>query len=123
MDDPALTNRLWSGPNPVRMIVDMNLELPKHLRIFDGSVRTIIFNSIRHDEKDNLIYYQVTTDVNVVHQIVHALYQMNIQSVIVEGGARLLQNFIDEKIWDECRVITNETLKIEKGLRRPILNN
>jgi len=121
MDDPALTNRLWPGPNPIRMIVDMDLRLPAHLKIFDGSVRTIIFNSIQHSEKDNLLYYQVTKDVSLVHQIVHALYQMNIQSVLVEGGARLLQSFIDEEMWDECRVITNQELKIKSGLPSPII--
>jgi len=123
LDDPALTNRLWSGPDPIRMIVDMNLELPDHLRVFDRRVKTIIFNSIKHTEEEYLLFYQITSDVSVVHQIVHALYQMNIQSVLVEGGARLLQSFIDEGMWDECRVITNQSMYIEKGLPGPAIKN
>jgi diaminohydroxyphosphoribosylaminopyrimidine deaminase/5-amino-6-(5-phosphoribosylamino)uracil reductase len=74
-----------------------------------------------HDEKDHLIYYQVTEDVSLVHQIVNALYQMKIQSVIVEGGARLLQSFINEEMWDEARIIKNEELKINNGLAAPEL--
>jgi diaminohydroxyphosphoribosylaminopyrimidine deaminase/5-amino-6-(5-phosphoribosylamino)uracil reductase len=46
---------------------------------------------------------------------------MKIQSVIVEGGARLLQSFIDEKMWNEVRKIKNEELKINNGLAAPEL--
>ena len=37
----------------------------------------------------------------------------------MEGGARLLQSFIDEGIWDEARVITNQSLVIDEGLPAP----
>ena len=44
---------------------------------------------------------------------------MNIQSVLVEGGAKLLQSFIDEKLYDEIIVITNPVLFIGQGLDAP----
>lgn len=119
LDDPELTTRDWGGPSPVRSVIDMGLKLPLSLKIFNDKQRTIIFNSIKHKETSNLVYYQVTEDVNLVHQIVNALYQMKIQSVIVEGGARLLQSFIDEEIWDEARMIKNEKLIINNGLAAP----
>ncbi len=119
MDDPALTVRLWKGPNPVRLVVDMDLSLPSSLRLFNEEAATIIFNTIKHEEQDKLLYYQVTHDVSLVHQIVHALYQLRLQSVIVEGGARLLQSFIDEGIWDEARIITNEGLIAGEGIAAP----
>lgn len=122
-DDPELTNRFWHGPHPVRLIVDMELRLPSSLKIFDRQVKTIIFNTLKHQESDNLHYFQVTTDVNLVHQIVHALYQMKIQSVLVEGGAKLLQSFIDENMWDEIRTITNEELIMNEGIDVPIFTN
>jgi len=121
LDDPELTTRNWSGPSPIRSVVDMDLKLPSSLKIFNDKQRTIIFNNIKHEEKDHLIYYQVTEDVSLVHQIVNALYQMKIQSVIVEGGARLLQSFIDEEMWDEARIIKNEELIINNGLAAPEL--
>jgi len=55
--------------------------------------------------------------------MIHALYQLNIQSVLVEGGARMLQSFIDEDMWDEARVITNAELRIANGIRAPLLLN
>jgi diaminohydroxyphosphoribosylaminopyrimidine deaminase / 5-amino-6-(5-phosphoribosylamino)uracil reductase len=119
-DDPELTNRFWHGPHPVRLIVDMELRLPSSLKLFNREVKTIIFNTVRHEESENLYYYQITTDVNLVHQIVNALYQLKIQSVLVEGGARLLQSFIDEKVWDEIRTITNEELIMEEGITAPL---
>ena len=121
LDDPELTTRNWQGPSPARLVVDMELKLPHSLNIFNDNQKTIVFNTIKHEENGNLNYYQVTKDVNLVHQIVNALYQMKIQSVIVEGGAKLLQSFIDEGVWDEARVIKNEKLIINNGLAAPEL--
>lgn len=122
-DDPELTNRLWTGHNPVRLVVDMELKLPSSLKLFGNGGRTIIFNTIVHEEKENLLYYQVTHDVNLVHQIVNALYHHNIQSVLVEGGSRLLQTFLDEGLWDEVRVITATAMHTSKGIRAPLALN
>src|SRR4030095_6271921 len=119
LDDPELTTRNWPGSSPIRLVVDMDLKLAASLKIFNDKQRTVIFNKIKQEEKDHLIYYQVTEEVSLVHQIVNALYQMKIQSVIVEGGARLLQSFIDEEMWDEVRVIKNEKLIISNGLSAP----
>lgn len=121
VDDPELTTRNWPGSSPVRLVIDMELKLPLSLKIFNDKQKTIVFNSIKHQENGKLDFYQVTQDVNLVHQIVNALYQMKIQSVIVEGGARLLQSFIDDGIWDEARIIKNEKLIINNGLAAPQL--
>jgi diaminohydroxyphosphoribosylaminopyrimidine deaminase/5-amino-6-(5-phosphoribosylamino)uracil reductase len=121
LDNPSLNNRYWSGANPIRLIVDMHLRLPSSLHIFNQQQKTIIFNIKQHKELENLLYYQVTDDVNMVHQIVHACYQMNIQSILIEGGKQLLQSFIDEGLWDETRVIRNEELIVDDGLNAPQL--
>ena len=119
IDDPELTTRLWTGNRPVRLVIDMALKLPSNLKIFNGQVRTIVFNKLKHDEGDDLLFYQVTEDVLLVHQIINALHRLKILSVIVEGGAKLLQSFIDEGLWDEARVITNEGLMVDTGLDVP----
>ena len=119
MDDPELTTRLWTGNSPIRLVVDMDLKLPRHLKIFDGQVRTVVFNKLKHEDNGRLLFYQVTEDVSLVHQIINALYQLKILSIIVEGGTKLLQSFIDEGMWDEARVITNEELLVKNGLDAP----
>lgn len=129
MDNPELTTRLWPGHSPVRLVLDMNLRLPVSLKVFNREVPSIIFNSIREGKEDNLQYYRLNKDENIIHGLMNALYQLNIQSVLVEGGARLLQSFIDESIWDEARVITNQQLKLngekenDSGLTAPSLKN
>lgn len=120
-DDPELTTRLWPGPSPTRLVLDLNLRLPKHLKIFSKKQRTIIFNYQKEEITENLEYYRVNEDEPVVKQIMNALYKLNIQSVLVEGGSRLLQSFIDAGIWDEARVINNEQLIINNGLAAPSL--
>ena len=129
-DDPQLDTRLWPGKSPVRIVVDMNLRLPKWLNVFDGTTPTIIFNKHQHGlplEKTaasllaGINYYQVTEDVSLVTQMLNGLYQLGIQSILVEGGAQLLQSFILEGAWDEARVITNEQLHVDNGLPAPQL--
>ncbi|HLI93953.1 MAG TPA: bifunctional diaminohydroxyphosphoribosylaminopyrimidine deaminase/5-amino-6-(5-phosphoribosylamino)uracil reductase RibD [Puia sp.] len=121
LDDPALTVRLWDGVNPVRLVVDKELRLPHSLQLFDGKVRTIVFNRIKHGEAGGVEYYQISPDSSLVHQLSMALAQLKLQSVLVEGGAMLLQSFIDEGYWDEARVITNNELLIPAGLAAPVL--
>jgi diaminohydroxyphosphoribosylaminopyrimidine deaminase/5-amino-6-(5-phosphoribosylamino)uracil reductase len=95
--------------------------------VFDRKERTIIFNTIKQEEADNLLYYQITADASIVHQVLNALYHLEIQSVLVEGGAQLLQSFIDEGLWDEIRRIENRDhsilTNITNGLKAPALPN
>jgi diaminohydroxyphosphoribosylaminopyrimidine deaminase / 5-amino-6-(5-phosphoribosylamino)uracil reductase len=138
LDDPELNTRLWPGNSPIRLVVDMDLKLPSSLKLFNGKYTTIVFNTHKHTlpEKNLSLalsanissslppyYYKVTEDVSLVQQVVNALYHLKIQSVIVEGGSFLLQSFIDENMWDEARVITNEQLFLGSGLPAPMLNN
>jgi diaminohydroxyphosphoribosylaminopyrimidine deaminase/5-amino-6-(5-phosphoribosylamino)uracil reductase len=121
-DDPSLTKRLWHGNNPVRLVIDMNLRLPPYLKIFNKETRTIIFNNQKHEEGGNLIFYKIEQG-NLLPQLLNALYKMQIQSVLVEGGAKVLQSFINEGLWDETRIIRNEQLTISNGINSPKLKN
>lgn len=122
-DDPSLTTRLWPGPSPVRLVVDMALSLPKTLKVFNQEVSTVIFNAKKHDLDGAVYYYKINDKESLVQQICAALYKLNLQSVIVEGGAKLLQSFISENLFDEIRVIENEKLTIHDGLAAPELPN
>ena len=122
-DNPSLNVRLWKGKNPVRLIIDLNLRVSSTLNIFDRQQPTIIFNNIKGLEEENLVFYKLSGEGSVVRQILAACYQLNIQSVFVEGGTKLLQSFIDENLWDEVRVIQNSQLIIPQGLQAPKLLN
>ena len=122
-DDPALTARLWTGPDPIRLVIDKDLQLPRTLQLFDKKVKTIVFNSHHHTDEGMLQFYQLSPDTSVIHQLILALHHLKIQSVLVEGGARLLQSFIDQDYWDEARVITNQELDLPVGLPAPQLQH
>ena len=130
-DNPQLDTRLWPGKNPVRIVVDANLRLPRSLQVFDETVPTIVFNKHQHslpfekvspDILRGVQYYQVADDASIIHQVLNGVYRLGLQSVMVEGGAQILQSFIDEGAWDEARVITNEHLLIQNGLPAPKLS-
>jgi diaminohydroxyphosphoribosylaminopyrimidine deaminase/5-amino-6-(5-phosphoribosylamino)uracil reductase len=122
-DDPSLTTRLVTGKNPVRLVIDMDLKLPATLHLFDGSVKTVVFNAVKEEEHGQLLFCKMNANESIIPQILDTLYHQKIQSVIIEGGAILLQSFIDAGIWDEARVITNANLEIENGVAAPQLKN
>ena len=121
LDNPSLTNRLWKGKNPIRLVIDTTLKLPLTLELFNQQQKTIVFNYLQHQEHETLFYYQLNREENVVQQIVKTCFKLNIQSILVEGGATLLQSFINQNLWDEARIITNKSLQIKQGLSAPNL--
>ncbi len=122
LDNPSLNNRLWHGKQPIRLVLDMHLRLPSSLHIFNQEQSTIVFNAAKEEIQDNLMFYRLQKNRSVVQQILDACFKLSIQSILVEGGATLLQSFIDEDIWDEARVIKNEVLTIGNGLHAPTIN-
>lgn len=121
LDDPALTTRLWPGSNPLRIVLDMNNRMPSHLQLLNGQVRTLIFNGDRESEEGLNHWHKLNATLPVLPQVLTALYEQQVQSVMVEGGATLLQSFIDAGLWDEARVIVNPGLEIGQGLAAPQL--
>ena len=121
LDNPSLTNRFWTGSNPKRMVLDMTLRLPANLTLFDQQTETFVLNGIKQEIEGNTHYHFINKEANIVKQILQTAYQLNIQSILVEGGARLLQSFFNEGLWDEARIICNEKLVISNGLAAPLL--
>ncbi|NQU53894.1 MAG: bifunctional diaminohydroxyphosphoribosylaminopyrimidine deaminase/5-amino-6-(5-phosphoribosylamino)uracil reductase RibD [Bacteroidetes bacterium] len=103
-DNPSLTVRHCPGKNPVRIVLDNQLRLPERLNLFDGSVKTIVFNSKQNKELENILFVKIDFDKEIIPQILDELYNQNILSAIVEGGKQLLQSFINAKLWDEAHL-------------------
>lgn len=120
-DNPSLNLRYWEGTNPLRLIIDKNLRLPSSLKIFDHTQPTIIFNYLKQESNKNLIYCKLNENEELINNIIDNLYELKIQSVIVEGGNQLLQSFIDSGQWDEARVIVNQEMSIGLGISAPEL--
>lgn len=117
-DNPSLTVRRCEGRNPVRLVIDNLLRLPGNLNLFDGTVRTIVFNSKISEESGKIEFVRIDFNKNIIPQILKILYQQNIQSLIVEGGKQLLESFIRANQWDEAyRFIGNK--HFTSGIKAP----
>ena len=121
-DDPLLTTRLWHGKNPVRIIIDKELRLPSTLKVFNGETKTMVYNLLKNSNEETLVHIKLEKE-NFIDGLIQSLFEMNIQSILVEGGSKTIQSFIDNDLWDEARVITNEELIIENGLNSPEIKN
>lgn len=101
-DNPSLTVRDWSGNHPLRLVIDRQCRLPQSLNIFDGSSPTVIYNAIKTSVQPNVEYMKLNADKSIVEQILTDLWKRNVQSLIVEGGKKTLNAFIESGIWDEA---------------------
>jgi len=116
-DNPSLTVREVKGKNPTRIVIDKDLKLSKKLNLFNNEARTIIFNTIKTKEIDSNYYIKIDFN-HLIENILQELYKQNIQSLIIEGGAKTLQSFIDKKLWEEARIFTTNTTLAE-GVKSP----
>lgn len=119
-DNPQLTTRDWAGKNPIRVVVDRNLKLNADFKVFDASAKTLVFHVDNENAKrhEGVVYGTLDFSKPLAQQICDVLYKNNINSLIVEGGSKTLQTFIDEGLWDEARVFTGP-VRFEDGLPAP----
>ena len=122
-DNPKLNIRSWSGENPIRVVLDNTLRIPKNSNILDGSAKTIVITAAKDKNivsSKNLIFEEIDFSKNIAKQVCEVLSKYQIQSLIVEGGTQTLQTFIDEKLWDEAMVFVGNTSFV-KGVKSPII--
>ena len=103
LDNPSLNVRAWSGPQPLRIVIDKDLTLPRQLNLFDDSQPTLVVTE-KSETIAGAMTFQADFKRSILPQLMEELLRRNIQSLLVEGGAQLLQSFIDEGIWDEIYV-------------------
>jgi len=118
-DNPTLNTRQWFGKNPIRIVLDKSLRIAQDFNVLDGTIKTIVFTEIAKSSSiENLIYKQIDFSQNIAKQICNHLYEYEVQSLIIEGGAQTLQTFIDSNLWDEARIFTGD-ISLHKGLIAP----
>ena len=125
-DNPSLTVRDWSGENPTRLVIDRELKLSREYNIFDEKAKTYVINGKIED--DNHIKIDSSDDNDFMQELMQKLHERGITSLIVEGGSKVLNMFIDSELYDEAVVfISPISLKEMKygdnitGVRAPDL--
>lgn len=120
-DDPELNTREWEGKNPVRILIDRHLQVPKDSKIYNAEAKTVVFNEQKTTVENHVHYIQMEDmQYYLPQKIAFQLYLMDIQSVIIEGGANILQQFITGNLWDEARIFSSSKIWKE-GLPSPQL--
>jgi diaminohydroxyphosphoribosylaminopyrimidine deaminase/5-amino-6-(5-phosphoribosylamino)uracil reductase len=121
LDNPRLTARKWFGTNPTRIVIDRESKLPHNLAVFDETAPTIVFTDFSSNplsQKRNVSYVWIDFSQNSVEQILRRLFERNIFSLLVEGGAKTLSTFIEKKLWDEAFVEISNT-SLFSGIKAP----
>ncbi len=118
VDNPMLNVRNWFGRQPLRIVIDRNLRLPGSLHLFDGSQPTLVFTEKQHADTPQAGYATVPFDENLPQHVLDELYRRNVTSVLIEGGTRLLQSFIDAGLWDEARIFAGN-VRFGNGVEAP----
>ena len=122
-DNPSLTVRDWVGNNPIRVVIDRENTINSSYNVFDNQAKTIVFsNKEVTSNSDTIQYIKVDFDKNSTQAIVDKLFENNIQSIIIEGGRKTIQSFIDAHLWDEARVFIGG-INLNKGTKAPKINN
>lgn len=114
IDDPALTNRLFYGKTPTRIVLDRKGKLAQNLKLFDGEAKTYVVSETERKgiEGKNVELVNMTFDEELLPNLLRFLHEQKIGNLIVEGGKRLLESFIEANLWDEALVFTsNQYLK------------
>ncbi len=121
-DNPKLTTRNWAGKDPIRVVLDKDLKIDSGFHVLDTSVQTIVLTQMNDKSKyvKGIEYTVIDFSKPLASQICDAIYQHNITSLIVEGGAKTLQTFIDENLWDEARIFKG-SVRFKKGVPAPKL--
>lgn len=119
-DNPQLTNRLFFGSSPTRLVIDRNLRLPSSLSLFDGSTTTYVYSlrDVHSTAVPGLSYIKLVPEVSTAKQILAHLAVNKKITLMVEGGAAILQEFIDQDLWDEIRLF-QAPVNIGKGIKAP----
>ena len=116
IDNPSLTTRYWSGNSPLRVVLDRNLSIPSDCNVLNDGGKTLIYNEKKEEIKGAVEWAKL--DTTEPETWLRDLYRRGVTSVMVEGGANVLQQLIDSGIWNEIRIET-APVTLGGGIKAP----
>lgn len=136
LDNPSLNTRLWKGKNPIRIFIDRSLKIPENYKIYQyenlySNISTIVvtdismkdvvanrFSTNGNGSKIEYIYIDFSETKVFLNVLLTELKNRNIHSLMVEGGNKLLNLFIEGNLWDEAWIETAD-IKLYEGVKSP----
>lgn len=119
-DNPHLTTRAWQGNSPMRIVLDRDLKIQQDAHVYDGSTPTIVLTENPGFDTPNVRFGTLDFSRELASQICDTLYNHGLQSVIIEGGTKTLQTFLDAGLWDEAFVFVGPGT-FNTGVTAPVL--
>ena len=117
-DNPSLTVRDWAGPSPLRLLIDRSAKVPDNSNLLDGTEETVVFTERENSSIGKVKYVKLDFTKNILPQLLEYLYKRDILSLYVEGGAKTLEHFIRQGLWDEAHLFTGSVF-LGSGIRSP----
>jgi diaminohydroxyphosphoribosylaminopyrimidine deaminase / 5-amino-6-(5-phosphoribosylamino)uracil reductase len=115
-DNPKLTVREAKGQSPLRIVWDADASLPNTKNIFSKESGLLVFNTIKNESHGNIRYVQAESLLSMLGY----LKEIGVQSVIVEGGTKTINQFLFDDMFDEIRIIKGQNT-IGEGYKAPNL--
>jgi diaminohydroxyphosphoribosylaminopyrimidine deaminase / 5-amino-6-(5-phosphoribosylamino)uracil reductase len=119
-DNPRLNVREWKGNNPKRLVLSSSGSFKKGSLLYNTDNKTVVFTHKTDTDIPGALKVVLREDVPASVQICEYLYSSDIQSLFIEGGAKVLNHFISTGLWDEARIFTGKAFFIA-GVRSPLL--
>lgn len=127
VDNPRLDNRLYFGKSPLRIALDFNGKIPDTAHLLDDTRPTWIIGPERAGGWKNTRFVPIQPFTEPANQmktwlppLLETLRADNRAILLVEGGAVVLQQFLDSGYWDEIRILESAQ-RLGNGLAAPKL--
>jgi len=107
-DNPKLNVRYWNtNKQPLRVTLDERSSFIKSNHFFEGSQKSLVFNYSKEEVNDGVDFVKINQKDNIIEQLLERLREKKVGSILVEGGAKLLEMFLKTNLWDETRICTS----------------
>lgn len=120
-DAPRLNVREWSGSDPLKLILSSSGTFPGVQAVNDTLVSSVVFTHNAESEIPCSLKVVLDKKIPSAVQLCHYLYSRGIQSLFIEGGAEILNHFLNEGLWDEARIFKGKDY-FHNGIKSPLIN-
>lgn len=125
VDNPQLNNRLYYGKSPVKVLLKRDGILPKNAAAINSVGKTIVVSDLSGATYNmpNTSQWKLPFDNNLLKNILKNLKKEGLNSLLVEGGATLINHFLKQNLWDEARIFTgNKMINHPNSIAAPTIN-
>lgn len=105
-DNPLLDTRLWPGRNPIKIVLDSRGDVPSDSRLLTEG-RIICFSDVKRQDLPTGVEIITDVDTHDLAAVMERLYEKGITSVLVEGGATMLNRLLNQGLYDSIRYETS----------------